>query len=427
MAAVSTVRSVTVPGDKSLSHRALMFAALATGESVVRGLLPSADVISTAGVLRTLGVSTLPDRWSGNDALRITGLGRRGLQAPSRELDCGNSGTTTRLMAGVIAGHAVSATFIGDASLSRRPMRRIARPLTQMGASFSFAADDGLPMTVRGGTLQDINWVSPTASAQVKSAILLAALVSGVSARVQEPTRSRDHTERMLAALGAPVVVTDDAVLLDPIGQLAPLNFDVPGDPSSAVFLIAYAALRGMPLEITNVGVNETRIGAFAVLARMGVTLTLVNVHEIGGEPVADVHVAPTAGLRGVTIGGNEIPALIDELPILACLASRAEGETRITDAAELRVKESDRISAVVSNLRAVGVDADELPDGMVVRGGRGAVRGSVISHGDHRIAMSFGVLGGATGGDISIDDPACVDVSFPGFWSTMASLGATS
>ena len=422
MVAVSAVRSVSVPGDKSLSHRALMFAALATGDSVLRGVLPSADVISTAGVLATLGVA-LPARWTADDTLRITGLGRRGLKSPRASLDCGNSGTTTRLMAGIVAGHPFSATFVGDASLSRRPMRRIARPLTQMGASFSFASDDGLPMTVQGGELDDIQWVSPTASAQVKSAILLAALVSGHSARVQEPTRSRDHTERMLAALGAPIVVTDDAVLLDPVDHLAPLHFDVPGDPSSALFLIAWAVLRGEPLEITNVGVNATRIGAFAVLGRMGVTLTLLNEHELGGEPVADVLVAPASGLRGVDIGGDEIPALIDEIPILACLAARADGETRITDASELRVKESDRIAAVVANLRAVGADAEELPDGLIVRGNTRALRGNVITHGDHRIALSFGVLGSATGGDIAVDDPSCVDVSFPGFWNTLASL----
>ena len=422
MAPVVVVRRVTVPGDKSLSHRALMFAALANGDSVLRGVLPSADVISTAGVLATLGVQ-LPQRWTTSDTLRIRGLGRRGLQAPRADLDCGNSGTTTRLMAGIVAGHPFSATFVGDASLSRRPMRRIARPLTQMGASFSFASDDGLPMTVQGTELSDIQWVSPTASAQVKSAILLAALVSGHSARVQEPTRSRDHTERMLAALGAPVTVSDDAVLLDPVGHLAPLDFDVPGDPSSALFLIAWAVLRGLPIEIANVGVNATRIGAFAVLERMGVALTLVNARERGGEPVADVHVTPVAGLRGVEIGGEEIPALIDEIPILACLAARAEGETRITDASELRVKESDRIAAVVANLRAVGADADELPDGMVVRGNTSPLRGHVITHGDHRIALSFGVLGATTGNAIRIDDPSCVDVSFPGFWATLASL----
>ena len=421
---MSAVRSVTVPGDKSLSHRALMFAALGTGESVLRGVLPSADVMSTAGVLRTLGVD-VPATWAADSTLRIMGVGRRGLRAPGGDLDCGNSGTTTRLMAGVIAGHPQRATFVGDASLSRRPMRRIARPLTQMGAVFSFSGDDGLPMTVQGGDLRAIDWVSPTASAQVKSAILLAALVAGVSARVQEPSRSRDHTERMLAALGAPIIVTDDAVLLDPVASLVPLEFDVPGDPSSALFLIASAVLRGLPLEIRNVGVNDTRIGAFAVLERMGVTLTLVNEHELGGEPVADVHVAPSAGIRGVTIGGDEIPALIDELPILACLAACAEGETRITDAGELRVKESDRIAAVVSNLRSIGADADELPDGMVIRGGARRFSGDVVTHADHRIAMSFGVLGALPGNTVRVDDPSCVDVSFPGFWETLASMGA--
>ncbi len=419
MAQVSAVQRVTVPGDKSLSHRALMFAALASGTSELRGVLPSADVRSTAGVLRALGVDA-PSDWAASDTIRIVGRGRRGLLAPTINLDCGNSGTTARLMAGVIAGHSMTATFVGDASLSRRPMRRIARPLTQMGATFWFASDDGLPMTVQGSGLTDINWVSATASAQVKSAILLAALVAGRSARVQEPVRSRDHTERMLAALGAPLIVTDDAVALDPVSALRPLEFEVPGDPSSALFLIAAAVLRGQPLEVCNVGVNATRIGAFAVLERMGVTLTRVNERESGGEPVADVHVAPCAGLRGVQIGGDEIPALIDEIPILACLASRAQGETRITDAAELRVKESDRIAAVVSNLRAIGADADELSDGMIVRGGNNALRGGVVTLADHRIAMSFGVLGAMRGNSVAIDDPSCVDVSFPGFWEML-------
>ena len=419
---MSTVRRVAVPGDKSLSHRALMFAALATGESTLRGVLPSADVRSTAGVLQALGV-TLPVSWAEGETLRITGRGRRGLLVPSRDLDCGNSGTTTRLMAGVVAGHSMRATFVGDASLSRRPMRRIARPLAQMGASFTFAADDGLPMTVQGADLRDIDWVSPTASAQVKSAILLAALVAGRSARVQEPTRSRDHTERMLAALGAPIVITEDAVQLEPVDRLSPLQFEVPGDPSSALFVIASAVLQGQPLEVVNVGVNPTRSGAFDVLRRMGVGLAFANQREVGGEPVADIHVAPVAGLRGVNIGGAEIPALIDEIPILACLAACADGETRITDAAELRVKESDRIAAVVSNLRAIGADADELPDGMVIRGGSRRFTGAVITHADHRIAMAFGVLGALPGNSVQVDDPDCVDVSFPGFWPLLASL----
>jgi len=421
---VSTARNVSVPGDKSLSHRALMFAALATGRSTVRGILPSADVMHTAGVLRRLGVD-VPATWSADETLEIVGRGRRGLRQADVDLDCGNSGTTTRLMAGVIAGHPMRATLVGDASLSRRPMRRIARPLTQMGAAFSFVADDGLPMTIQGGGLRDLDWISPTASAQVKSAILLAALVAGCSARVQEPTRSRDHTERMLSALGAPVIVTEDAVLLGPVDVLAPLDFDVPGDPSSALFLIAGAVLRGEPLEIRNVGVNATRIGAFAVLERMGVALTLANERQSGGEPVADVHVAPCAGLRGVDIGGAEIPSLIDEIPILACLAARAEGETRIADAAELRVKESDRISAVVTNLRAIGANADELPDGMVIRGATVRLTGPVITRADHRIAMAFGVLGAVPGNAITIDDPDCVSVSFPGFWAMLNDLEA--
>jgi 3-phosphoshikimate 1-carboxyvinyltransferase len=403
-----------------------MFAALATGRSVLRGVLPSADVMHTAGVLRRLGVD-MPSIWSPESVIEVVGRGRRGLHQPVGELDCGNSGTTTRLMAGVIAGHPMRATFVGDASLSRRPMRRIARPLTQMGAAFSFAADDGLPMTIQGGDLRDIDWISPTASAQVKSAILLAALVAGCSARVQEPTRSRDHTERMLGALGAPVIVTEDAVLLDPVDVLTPLDFHVPGDPSSALFLIAVAVLSGEPLEIRNVGINETRIGAFAVLERMGVSLSLANEQERGGEPVADVHVAPCPGLRGVDIGGAEIPSLIDELPILACLAARAEGETRIADAAELRVKESDRINAVVTNLRAIGADADERPDGMVIRGGTSPLAGRVVTHADHRIAMAFGVLGTLPGHAITIDDPECVSVSFPGFWEMLHELGAAS
>jgi len=401
-----------------------MFAALATGRSTVRGILPSADVMHTAGVLRRLGVD-VPATWSADETLEIVGRGRRGLRQADVDLDCGNSGTTTRLMAGVIAGHPMRATLVGDASLSRRPMRRIARPLTQMGAAFSFVADDGLPMTIQGGGLRDLDWISPTASAQVKSAILLAALVAGCSARVQEPTRSRDHTERMLSALGAPVIVTEDAVLLGPVDVLAPLDFDVPGDPSSALFLIAGAVLRGEPLEIRNVGVNATRIGAFAVLERMGVALTLANERQSGGEPVADVHVAPCAGLRGVDIGGAEIPSLIDEIPILACLAARAEGETRIADAAELRVKESDRISAVVTNLRAIGANADELPDGMVIRGATVRLTGPVITRADHRIAMAFGVLGAVPGNAITIDDPDCVSVSFPGFWAMLNDLEA--
>jgi 3-phosphoshikimate 1-carboxyvinyltransferase len=421
---MSPVRSVTVPGDKSLSHRTLMFAALATGESVLRGVLPSADVFSTAAVLRTLGVD-LPNAWDAASTILVTGRGRRGLRAASGDLDCGNSGTTARLMSGIVAGHQMRATFAGDSSLSRRPMRRIARPLTQMGATFSFSSDDGLPMTVQGGELRDIDWISATSSAQVKSAILLAALVSGTTARVQEPSRSRDHTERMLASLGAPIIVSDDAVTLHPVDSIAPLQFDVPGDPSSALFVLASAVLRGHELVVRNVGVNDTRTGALNVLRAMGVTLTLENERVVNGEPVANVHVDVCAGVRGVTIGGDEIPALIDEIPMLACLAACAEGETRITDATELRVKESDRIAVVVANLRAIGADAEELPDGLIVRGSERRLAGTVQTHGDHRIAMAFGVLGHLRDNHVQIDDRDCVNVSFPGFWESLATLDA--
>jgi 3-phosphoshikimate 1-carboxyvinyltransferase len=423
---MTEVVTLTVPGDKSLSHRALMFAALASGRSSIRGLLPSADVRSTAGVLRALGV-TIDHEWSGHRAVMIDGVGRRGLRAPSADLDCGNSGTTARLMSGIISGHPLQATLIGDASLSRRPMRRIARPLTQMGATFTFGGDDGLPMTVHGGALTGIDWISPTASAQVKSAILFAGLVAGVRVSVQEPVRSRDHTERMLAALGAHVSVQDDTVTLLPTATIAPLDVSVPGDPSSAVFLIAAAALAGVRLIISNVGVNPTRTGAFAVLQRMGVPLALDNERLVSGEPVADVVVGRVATLVGTDISGAEIPALIDEIPMLACLAACAEGITRITDASELRVKESDRIATVVSNLRRIGASADELPDGLVVQGGVTTLAGPVITHADHRIAMAFGVLNAQDGNSIEIDDAECVDVSFPDFWRVMHSIRAAA
>jgi 3-phosphoshikimate 1-carboxyvinyltransferase len=417
---------MSVPGDKSLSHRALMLAALGTGTSELRGVLPSADVRSTAGVLASLGIDVVTD-WSLSDTIRIRGVGLRGLRLPPTALDCGNSGTTTRLMAGIVAGQHLTATFVGDASLSRRPMRRIARPLTQMGASFAFESDDGLPMTVQGGDLRGIDWISPTSSAQVKSAILLAALVSGQEARVSEPVRSRDHTERMLRARGASLTVTADSVTVHPVSQLAPNSFTVPGDPSSAIFMIAAAALHGVSIELTSVGINPTRIGAFAALERMGITIQQMSTGDAGGEPHATLVVPACEGLSGTSIGGAEIPALIDEVPMLSCVAAYADGETRIVDAAELRVKESDRIATIVSNLRLIGVDADELPDGLVVQGmrRRSPLRGHIVTHGDHRIAMAFGVLGSLPGNALTIDDPACTDVSYPGFWPALQTLAA--
>lgn len=421
-----TVPRLRVPGDKSLSHRALIFAALAEGTSTITGLLPSADVRSTAGVLRVLGVE-LPVAWGGDAPVAVEGRGVRGLRAPSAPLDCGNSGTTTRLVAGVVAGHPMTATFTGDASLSRRPMRRVARPLAQMGARFSFERDDGLPMTIAGGDLAPLHFVSPTASAQVKSALLLAGLVAGVRVRVDEPVRSRDHTERLLAAMGASLAIDDEGVSIEAVRALAPIALRVPGDPSSAMFPAALAVLAGRTLLLDDVLVNPTRTGALAVLRRMGVGVEVEDERVEGGEPVATLRIVPPARLVATTIAGDEIPSLIDELPMLAVLAARAEGETTIADAGELRVKESDRIAAVVCNLRAVGADADERPDGLVVRGSDRALAGRVTTHGDHRIAMAFGVLGAATGGAIVVDDPACVDVSYPGFWADLARVGAVA
>ncbi|HTK46845.1 MAG TPA: 3-phosphoshikimate 1-carboxyvinyltransferase [Gemmatimonadaceae bacterium] len=414
---------LTVPGDKSISHRSLICAALAEGTSRVRAVLQSADVHSTAGVLRALGVEIPPLA----DDLVIQGVGLRGLREPSVDLDCGNSGTSTRLLAGVVAGAGVVGRFVGDASLSRRPMRRIARPLAAMGATVELPEHGGLPMTVRGAPLTNVEWVNETGSAQVKSCIMFAALCAGVEAKIVESPRSRDHTERMLASQGADVWVNEQSVLLHPVARLTPLDVVVPGDPSSAAFFAALAALapRG-ELLLRRVCVNDTRIGFLAALREMGASIALDDRDRIAGEWIADVRVDGGATLRGISIGRDAIPTLIDELPLVACLAAYADGETRVTGAAELRVKESDRIAVVVGNLRTLGADAEELPDGFVVRGTAPALRGRVVTHGDHRMAMAFGILGALPGNDIEIDDRECVAVSYPTFWSDLAAVTGT-
>jgi 3-phosphoshikimate 1-carboxyvinyltransferase len=425
MAAMSTsalhvAGELLVPGDKSISHRSLICGALAEGTSRVRSILRSADVHSTAGVLRALGV----DIPALGDDITITGVGLHGLRDATSDLDCGNSGTSTRLLAGVVAGSGVTGRFVGDSSLSRRPMRRIARPLEAMGARVELPENGGLPMTIRGGKLHDIEWVNETGSAQVKSCIMLAALCAGVEAKVVESPRSRDHTERMLASQGAEVWVNEQSVLLHPVPSLTPLDVTVPGDPSSAAFFAALAALapRG-EIVLRRVCVNETRIGFLAALREMGGEIELVGRERIAGEWIADVHVRGGATLRGISIVREAIPTLIDELPLVACLAAYADGETRVTGAEELRVKESDRIAVVVGNLRTLGAEAEELPDGFVVRGTSPVLRGRVVTHGDHRMAMAFGILGALPGNEIEIDDPDCVAVSYPTFWSDLASV----
>jgi 3-phosphoshikimate 1-carboxyvinyltransferase len=420
---MTTARSirdvVRVPGDKSISHRSLMLAAMSDGTSRISGLLRSADLESTAAVLAALGVIIETD----GNVVTVTGRGLRGLLVPKRPLDCGNSGTTARLMSGVLAAHPFDSTLTGDASLSRRPMRRATEPLGEMGAHFTFESgrDDGLPLTIHGGTLTGIEWRSKSSSAQIKSAILLAALNAHVSTTVTEPHRSRDHTERMLAARGVPVTVNGNTVSIGVAESMPPANTHVPGDPSSAAFFVAFAALvPGRTIELPNVCVNPTRTGFFDIVRRMGAVVSLNDISDSGGEPAATIRATGSGSLQAVTVGPDEIPSMIDEIPILACLAARADGETVISGAGELRLKESDRIDAVVRNLKAIGVDAEQRPDGMVVRGTRAPLSGNVETHGDHRIAMAFGILGAMPGNSIDIVAPDCVAVSYPAFWSDL-------
>jgi 3-phosphoshikimate 1-carboxyvinyltransferase len=421
LAHVATMKvhgTLRVPGDKSISHRSLILGVLADegAETRVTRILESADVRSTAAVLRALGAD-IPEL---SADFVVRGVGRQGLRSPTENLDAGNSGTTTRLMAGVTAALPFDSTFVGDASLSRRPMRRVSKPLTAMGATFELPEHGGLPMTVHGGALHHIDWRSEVASAQVKSAILLAALTARVSARVVEPERTRDHTERMLLARGVAIRVDGNTIDIDGDSELAALDSEVPGDPSSAAFFAALAALaQEGELRLAGVCMNETRTGFFRRLEAMGANIREENRRDAGGESVADLVVAPKP-LRGTRVMRQDVPSMVDELPLLACIATRAEGETRITGANELRVKESDRIAAVVANLRAIGADAEELEDGMVIVGSERSLRGRVTTHGDHRLAMAFGILGAAAGNEIVIDDPSCVEVSYPGFWADL-------
>jgi len=413
-----------VPGDKSISHRALIFAALADGPSRITGLLESADVHATASALRAMGV----DIPALAEEIVVRGRGVGALHSPEGALDCANSGTTTRLLAGLIAGLVGrQARFEGDASLSRRPMRRIAGPLVEMGATITFEGapgHEGLPMRVQGAALRAVHHINAHASAQVKGALLLAGLASGVAVTVEEPHASRDHSERMLAARGVTVRTDGHTVSLAAAQTVQPLDVEVPADPSSATFFAALAALaQDGELRLEGVCVNPSRTGAFDVLQRMGAAITVEQEERCGGEPVGTIVVRAGNPLLATMIGGAEIPRCIDELPMLACVAARATGETVIRDAQELRVKESDRIRAVVENLRRLGVDAEETTDGLRVRGSGHPLVGTVETHGDHRLAMAFGVLAALPGNQITIDDPACVAVSYPGFWRDLAAV----
>jgi 3-phosphoshikimate 1-carboxyvinyltransferase len=409
--------TVRAPGDKSITHRALLLAALGRGVSHIGGALVSFDARSSARVLRQLGAEITPLREG--DLLTVRGRGR--LRAPAGTLHCGNSGTTTRLLLGLLAGHRFRATLTGDASLRRRPMRRVTEPLARMGARFEERAGDGLPLMIRGGPLRPLRYAMPVSSAQIKSSLLLAGVVGGVAVAVREPrSRSRDHTERMLRAFGYQVAEVDGWIEFRPGGRIEPFDLQVPGDPSSAAFLIGAAILADAgELRIARVGVNPTRTGFLRVLERMGAPVQLEAADTSFGEPVADL-VARPARLRGTEVTADEIPTLIDEIPLLAVLAARADGETIFRDVGELRVKESDRLGLIAENVRAVGGHAEVRGDDLHVDGGDAPPRGRVRTAADHRIAMAFAVMNTLPGARIEIDDLHCAAVSFPGFSETL-------
>ncbi len=407
---------LTVPGDKSISHRAIMFAALANGRATVTGFLPGEDCLSTMKAFQQLGVTI-----TRTDETTVIIEGKGGsFTAPQGDIDCGNSGTTMRLMCGILAAQPFRCRLIGDASLSKRPMRRVIDPLAQMGAKITAEGERGsAPLVIEGGPLKAIDYTVPVASAQVKSAVLLAGLFASGKTTVTEPAQSRDHTERMLTWHQVRLERNGLTVSVTGGEKLTARDFAVPGDISSAAFwLVAAAAHPGSQLRFKNLGLNPARTGVLTVLARMGAQVTQV-VENADCEPAGTVEVRGTQ-LRATTIGGDEIPNVIDELPILAVAAALAEGRTIIKDAHELRVKETDRIAAVANNLRAFGVSVLEKDDGMEIEGGAKLHGAEVESFGDHRIAMAFAILATFAEGTSTIRDTDCVATSYPGFYDTL-------
>jgi len=408
------VADIKVPGDKSISHRAAMFAALSDGPCTLRNYLPGEDCLGTLRVLRQLGVPI--DTISPTEHV-VHGV-RGKFLAPSTDLDCGNSGTTMRLISGLLAAQPFRSRLTGDASLSRRPMRRIMDPLEQMGAVFEAEGNGGCPPLVIQGKapLKPLTYRLPVPSAQVKSAVLLAGLFADGTTTVDQPIATRDHTERMLEYFGVPVTRAGTAISVR--GGILPKarNIDVPGDISSAAFwLVAAAAQPDSSVRINDLGLNPTRTGILAVLLRMGARLREEEQTKGPGEPCGRVDITGRR-LQGTEIGGTEIPNVIDELPVLAVAGALAEGTTVIKDAAELRVKESDRLAVVAHHLAAMGADVTEHPDGLAIRGGRPLHGARLASHGDHRIAMAFAIAGLFAEGETVIEDAACVETSYPGF-----------
>lgn len=419
---LSSVRSsLTVPGDKSLSHRALMFSALAQGDSEIRGLLRAADVHSTWACLSALGAEIVED----GELIRVSGRGLYGLRAPARALDCGNSGTTMRLLMGMLAGQPFGCQLIGDASLSRRPMRRIAGPLVEMGAQISLREDIYAPVAIHASRLSGIDYRLPVASAQLKSALLLAGLYASEPVVLRGEIASRDHTERLLPHFGVRLETRRDRIRIEPGQQLQATRFDVPGDPSTAAFWLAAAAiLPGSELEIKGVSLNPTRLGFVRVLQRMGADITLEARDQVT-EPIGDMRIR-CASLKATAVAGTEIPDLIDEVPLIAVLGAMARGRTEVRGAQELRVKESDRLEAVALNLRRMGAEIELFEDGFAIEGPQPLKGAEIDPHDDHRIAMAFAIAGLAAEGQTRIHDSGCVAISYPEFFTILHSLKGT-
>ncbi len=416
--------TLTVSGDKSISHRAVMLGSLATGTTEIEGFLPGEDCLSTIRCFRSMGVQIEQN----GSSVKVFGRGLRELTAPAGILDCGNSGTTTRLLSGVLAAQHFNSVLSGDASIQRRPMKRIMIPLRAMGADItSVSGNDCAPLSVHGKQLYGIHFNSPIASAQVKSAVLLAGLYASGQTTVTEPALSRDHTERMLRSFGAKVLTGNfedrPSVTVTETQNLYGTEISVPGDISSAAFFLVGASIvPGSEVVLRNVGINPTRDGVISALRAMGAKIEVLEVRNEDSEPAADLLVR-YAPLHGTEIGGALIPRLIDELPVLAAAAAVAEGRTVIRDAAELKVKESNRIRTMAEGLSRLGAKVEETEDGLIIDGGAALHGGAVESYSDHRIAMSFAILSLVTYGEVRISDPDCVNISAPTFYEDLKSL----
>lgn len=412
--AASVRGEITVPGDKSISHRSIMLGAIANGVTTVRGFLRGEDNMSTMHAFRAMGVEINDD----GETLQITGRGLHGLNEPDDVLDCGNSGTTIRLITGLLSGQSFFSVVTGDQYLRKRPMKRVVDPLSRMGARISGRNGGTLaPLAINGGSLKGIEYQSPVSSAQIKSSLMLAGLYADGETRISEPSLSRDHSERMFQLFGASLVRNDNGVTVRGGVELTAREVTVPGDISSAAFFIVAALITPhSELLIKNVGVNPSRTGVIDILQAMGGNIQLLDLRDVSGEPVADILVR-SSRLKGISISGSVVPRAIDEFPAICVAAAVAEGVTAIRDAKELRVKETDRITAMADNLRNLGVTVTESEDGMDITGSEQLLGGTVDSCGDHRIAMSMSVAALVASGAITVTDVACVATSFPTFF----------